>query len=40
MEAVAGEAERGAVEDLAAAGVEMFLGHAGHDPQRKTNIHS
>ncbi|GAA3501540.1 hypothetical protein GCM10019016_086470 [Streptomyces prasinosporus] len=30
MEAVAGEAGRGAVEDLAAACVEVFLGDTGH----------
>ncbi|GAA3276424.1 hypothetical protein GCM10010469_58500 [Streptomyces labedae] len=30
MEAVAGEADRGAVEDLPAAGVEVFLGYASH----------
>ena len=32
MEAVAGEAAGGAVEDLTAAGVEVFLGYAGHGP--------
>ena len=30
VEAVAGEAGSGAVEDLPAAGVEVFLGYAGH----------
>ncbi|GHH93274.1 hypothetical protein GCM10017779_37310 [Streptomyces capillispiralis] len=35
MEAVAGEAERGAVEDLPAAGVKVFLGNAGHDRNLK-----
>jgi hypothetical protein len=40
VETVAGEAAGGAVEDLAAAGVEVFLGYAGHGSKRKTNIPS
>lgn len=32
VEAVAAEAARGAVQDLAAAGVEVFLGYASHAP--------
>jgi hypothetical protein len=35
VEAVAGEAEGGAVEDLPAAGVEVFLGYASHDSKLK-----
>lgn len=38
MESVARETARGAVEDLPAAGVEVFLGYTGHATQRKTNI--
>lgn len=30
MEAVAGEAACGSVENLPAAGIEVFLGYAGH----------
>jgi len=35
VKAVPGEADRGAVEDLPAAGVEVFLGYAGHAPKLK-----
>jgi hypothetical protein len=35
VEAVAGDAAGGAVEDLAATGVEVFLGYASHGPKVK-----
>jgi hypothetical protein len=35
VEAVAGDAAGGAVEDLAATGVEVFLGYTGHGAKVK-----
>lgn len=35
MESVAGEAAGRTVEDLPAAGIEVFLGYTGHDPNLK-----
>ncbi len=35
MKTVAGETPRRAVEDLPAAGVEVFLGYTGHGPNLK-----